>query len=158
MHKAPTFEYSLAAQPLGKRAQQSGAGAESCRGLQQGSGQQGAQRRPLETSAVKPARERESARTAINSLLGWRWCGFAKGGCGWRCLPGRVRCATPAVIPVCSGWVVTGSECRPPTRTSAAPQQELFSRMRQAELLSILDIAGHLATQDVGQLSHSSFT
>lgn len=160
MHKAPTFEYSLAAQPLGKRARQSGAGAESCRGLQQGSGQQGAQRRPLETSAVQPAREREQewARAAINSSLGWRWYGFAKGGCGWRCLPGRVRRATPTVIAVCSGWVVSGSECRPPTRTSAAPQQELFSRVRQVELLSILDIAGHLATQDVGQSSHSLFT
>lgn len=67
MYKAPTFEYSLAVQALGKRAQQSGAGAKSRGGLQQGSGQQGAQRRPLETSAVKPARERESAGTAINS-------------------------------------------------------------------------------------------
>lgn len=99
-------------------------------------------------------------RHTLPSMPNWDDClsRFAKGGCGWRCLPGRVRCATPAVIPVCAGWLVTCSEHRTPARTSAALQQGLLSRMSQVELLSVLYIVGHLSTQEVGQLSHSSFT
>lgn len=62
--------------------------------------------------------------------------------CGW--LPWWMRRVTPPAVLLCSDWVVTDSECRPPslpeTRTFRARQQQLPGWMRQIEVLSALHI------------------
>lgn len=55
-----TFQHGVAARALGQQVRQSGAGAESGGGLQQGSGQHRTHRRPLTTGPIKPRDARQA--------------------------------------------------------------------------------------------------